>query len=187
MKRILLGAALIVSAFSWQWQTLLAVEPQESTILVDVFGVDPVYATPAPDVVENLTGKLELLVFTYKSRGVCGACDLARPTLDVLCDVYPITRVYYDTARGYEVAHEYGVRALPTFVLVRRAKDGTAKELERFSGAYRQPKMSSVLESMFRRAGYDPDSDEQPTGARPIPKLTKAPRRVPTRYVWTRY
>jgi len=153
---------------------------------------DSLYSPPPEELLRELDGELELLVFTVKEPGVCGACDRARPQWRELEAEYPITPIYCSMSskpkvRGDLVAREYNVRSFPTFVLVRRCFDGSADEVARWSGC------GSFFESTAKRikrefadAFFEPRKPKPgfvppPRRPRPVPGLRPPKRDEPPR------
>ena len=63
----------------------------------------------------------------------CGPCKAIAPFFEQLASQHPnIKCVKVDVDKGADIAQQYGVRAMPTFILIKNGK-----EEERFSGADR--------------------------------------------------
>ena len=65
-----------------------------------------------------------LVVYTFRTPGVCPACDRARPAAVRLANEYPIEFAYRDDPSGATLAGARNVTAFPTFTVVRRDAAG---------------------------------------------------------------
>ena len=83
--------------------------------------------------------ELALTVYTYKTPGICPACDATRERR--------VDFVYRDTTAGLARSRADGVELFPTFVVARRSRDGAWLELARWSG-------SRDLERRLARFGF---------------------------------
>ena len=100
-----------------------------------------------------------LVVYTFRTPGVCPACDRARPSVVRLANEYPIEFAYRDDPSGAALAGARNVTAFPTFTVVRRDAAGE-REVERWLGAQ---DVERRIRAAFARRGVKPD----PGRARP--------------------
>ena len=91
--------------------------------------------------------ELALTVYTYKTPGICPACDATRPVTTRLARERRVDFVYRDTTAGLARSRADGVELFPTFVVARRSRDGAWLELARWSG-------SRDLERRLARFGF---------------------------------
>ena len=100
-----------------------------------------------------------LVVYTFRTPGVCPACDRARPVAVRLANEYPIEFAYRDDPSGAALAGARNVTAFPTFTVVRRDAAGE-REVERWLGAQ---DVERRIRAAFARRGVKPE----PRRARP--------------------
>ena len=100
-----------------------------------------------------------LVVYTFRTPGVCPACDRARPAVARLANEYPIEFAYRDDPSGAALAGARNVTAFPTFTVVRRDAAGE-REVERWLGAQN---VELRIRAAFARRGIKPG----PKRARP--------------------
>ncbi|MBQ2555215.1 MAG: thioredoxin family protein [Thermoguttaceae bacterium] len=93
-----------------------------------------------------------LVVYTFRTPGVCPACDRARPVAVRLANEYPIEFAYRDDPSGAALARARNVTAFPTFTVVRRDAAGE-REVERWLGAQ---DVERRIRAAFARRGVKP-------------------------------
>ena len=93
-----------------------------------------------------------LVVYTFRTPGVCPACDRARPVAVRLANEYPIEFAYRDDPSGAAIAKARNVTAFPTFTVVRRDAAGE-REVERWLGAQ---DVERRIRAAFARRGIKP-------------------------------
>ena len=93
-----------------------------------------------------------LVVYTFRTPGVCPACDRARPSVARLANEYPIEFAYRDDPSGAALAGARNVTAFPTFTVVRRDAAGE-REVERWLGAQ---DVERRIRAAFARRGIKP-------------------------------
>ena len=119
-----------------------------------------------------------LVAFTFRAKGICAACDRARPLLRALAREYPIEFVYADareTPRDAAKIARARVDRFPTFVAVERSKDGREREIARWRGC---DDLERKIRAIFKRLGVKPERPIPPT-PRPAPKRKPAPLPAP--------
>lgn len=77
----------------------------------------------------------KLTVYTFRTPGICPACDAARPVSIRAARVYPLEFVYRDDPRGAARCMAAGVDRFPTFILETTDATGATREAARWSGA----------------------------------------------------
>ncbi len=90
-----------------------------------------------------------LVVYTYKTPGVCVHCDKIRQIVQRLAREYPIEQVYRDDPDGAKRAREKRVALFPTFTLVKRSPFDGEREIERWVGSY---DVERKIRAAFRNA-----------------------------------
>lgn len=114
-----------------------------------------------------------LVAHTYRTPGLCGPCDRARPAARLLADEYPIEFVYADQRAGLAESRLAGVDRFPTFRLVRRGYRGE-REICRWSGA-------SMTEERIRQAFKQVGVPPKRLPRRPRPAKFP-PKRLPPKH-----
>lgn len=138
------------------------------------------YAKPSEATLAKLNGKFELLVFTRKNFTSCRGCELAHAAIERLKNDYPITSIYIESLKGRGLTAMYDVSETPTFVLVRRNKEGDARELTRWVGSRGTTDTAQRIKRAFAQYGYEPPQyDSRPPKHEPRPVPPPATRAHP--------
>ena len=120
----------------------------------------------------------ELLVFTYRSSGVCAPCDRARPVLARLTKEYPIRFCYVENAATAAVAKAWRVDRFPTFLLVKTTSIADALELARWTGAER---LEERVRALFSQIPWRKPPRKPSPGPAPWPSREPKPKPQPPR------
>lgn len=95
----------------------------------------------------------QVTVYTFRTPGVCGACDIARPIVERLAKLYPIEFVHPEDASGDARCRADRVVAFPTFIATHSRADAPMREVFRWSGSR---DLERRLLEAFRAMGIAP-------------------------------